>query len=138
MKVTSPVSDGRTPERRESSGEQRLHLIVDKRSSAGCAAGPESVNRWSATIRPLGLVEKRKSGSAWETMYGPRYRRKALKSEAQERGKLKDASEGEGTDAAERVAKPCERYLWRARQRPSNAWQTPAQKGVPGPDHAEG
>jgi hypothetical protein len=31
---------------------------------------------------------------------------KALKGEAQERGELKEASEGEGAYAAERVAKP--------------------------------
>jgi hypothetical protein len=41
-----------------------------------------------------------------ETAAGPRGRSKALKSEAQERGKLKEAFEGRRADTAERVAKP--------------------------------
>jgi hypothetical protein len=41
-----------------------------------------------------------------ETEDGPWGRNKALKSEAQERGELKDASEGGRADTAERVAKP--------------------------------
>jgi len=39
-------------------------------------------------------------------MGGPQGRRKALEGEAQERGKLKEASEDGRADAVERVAKP--------------------------------
>jgi predicted small secreted protein len=42
----------------------------------------------------------------WETRHARHGGRKALKSEAQERGELKDAFEGEEADVAERVAKP--------------------------------
>jgi ribosomal protein S25 len=52
-------------------------------------------------------VKKRTSGRFFgKPKDPPRKREKALKREAQERGKLKKASEGEKADTVQRVAKP--------------------------------
>jgi len=53
------------------------------------------------------LVKKRRSGRfLGKRKNPPRLQEKALKSEAQERGELKEASEGEKADTVKRVAKP--------------------------------
>jgi hypothetical protein len=70
------------------------------------AAEAMSVNRWSAGVRSCGLAGKRKSGDSGETPDRPWRRKKALKSEAQERGRLKEASKVRGANAVKRVAKP--------------------------------
>jgi hypothetical protein len=63
-----------------------------------------------------------------ETASGPEGRKKALKSEAQERGKLKDASEDRGADTAERVAKPWGWGFWKAWHGLSNVRFRPDEK----------
>jgi hypothetical protein len=53
------------------------------------------------------LVKKRRSGRLFgKPMNPPRVRDKALKRKAQERGRLKEVSEGEKAYTAQRVAKP--------------------------------
>jgi hypothetical protein len=53
------------------------------------------------------LVKKRRSGRSFgKPQDPPRSRDNALKREAQERGKLREASEDERADTAKRVAKP--------------------------------
>jgi hypothetical protein len=53
------------------------------------------------------LVKKRRSGRFFGKPYNPPWNQeKALKREAQERGELKEASEGEKADTGRRVAKP--------------------------------
>jgi hypothetical protein len=70
------------------------------------AARPVSVSRWSAATRLECLAGKRKSGTSTGNCGCARDGSKALKGKAQERGELKEASLGRGTDTAERVAKP--------------------------------
>jgi hypothetical protein len=74
-----------------------------------------------------------------ETGVEPRGRKKALKREAHERGKLKQASVGRGADAAKRVAKPCRRNFRTVRQGRQDAWpQAERTKGFPGPGMLKG
>jgi hypothetical protein len=51
-------------------------------------------------------VKKRRNGRIQETAILPKNRKKALKSKAQERGKLKEAFKRWKPETAERVAKP--------------------------------
>jgi len=81
-------------------------FLPEKGGRAGGAAEPASASRWSAAVRPFGLMGKRTSGEPWETRVEPRVRNKALKRKAHERGELRQASVGRRTDAAKRVAKP--------------------------------
>jgi hypothetical protein len=68
-----------------------------------------------------GWHESARVDRPWETTGGPQDRRKALKGEAQERGKLKKAFEGGRADTVERVVKPCGRDFWKAWHGFSNA-----------------
>jgi len=73
------------------------------------AAFAVGVSRRSVDTRPRGFVGKRKDGRmSWERFVRSPERRKALKGKAQERWRLKEASEGVGAEMlVERVAKPC-------------------------------
>jgi hypothetical protein len=104
-KIPSRFS-GRKPERRRSSREQRHHLVGNNQPGAGCAADLGSTNHWSADGKPPGFSEKRRSGMMRENRVMLRDRKKALKSETQECGKLKEASTDRGPYTVERVAKP--------------------------------
>jgi hypothetical protein len=74
-----------------------------------------------------------------ETGIQPWGRNKALKREAHERGKLKQASVGRGADTAKRVAKPWRRDFRAARQGRSNAWsQAKRTEGFLGPGMLKG
>jgi hypothetical protein len=69
--------------------------LIPRAKTAGAPVSGRSVWQGSA-----GAERSRETGVQ------PRGRNEALKREAQERGKLKQASVGRGADAAKRVAKP--------------------------------
>lgn len=109
----------------ESNGSTRSRILDRARdarlaSRAGTAGAPPPSRRvWRKSVGAELL---------WETMGAPRGRRKALKGEAQERGKLKKASESRGADTAEGVAKPRGRGFWRAWHGLPDAWREPGEK----------
>jgi hypothetical protein len=104
------------PGRRKSSGEQGLHPVPnpDRRQDVRLVL-PAHVAEASAK-GGFTFCENAGAGRTRETAVGRQGRRKALKSEAQERGELKEASESGRADTAERVAKPWGRGLWKAWQ----------------------
>jgi len=89
------AQEGRVPTpTRQGWGSRRVPLV----SRAKAAEAPlPSRAVWQGSVRAEGPRE---------TVFPLRERKKALKSEAQERGRLKKASEDRGADAAKRVAKP--------------------------------
>lgn len=102
----------------------------------------ETAHPWGETAEAptsgrWGLTRKRRSGEVGGNPFRVTGGRKALKGEAHERWRLKDASKDRRVHAVERVAKPYGRNLLGAWQSSQDASKE-AKKGILFSGHAEG
>lgn len=90
----------------KSPGEQRLHSARNRGGEREARLAMRAEAVVASVPSPRDWRESARTDHAWETARGPQGRRKALEGEAQERGELKEASEGGRADTVERVVKP--------------------------------
>jgi hypothetical protein len=98
---------GGSAQEAESSREHELPTRTKPPGASRKTAGLVGCKPLKRRYQALGVwYESARAEHLRETIDGPQDRRKALKSEAQERWRLKEATKGKRANTIERVAKP--------------------------------